>query len=253
MGNYRQHLTLSSAVGVLYAAGTFALAGLHWVYGVVAAFLAAMSGLLPDLDHPLGVEVRGLTSTLGMISALAIWRRMSVDHPEVTFEVHICIVVCVYYGIRHGAKQILGRVMVHRGISHSFPTCAVWGSLAYLYYPSENQLVRMTMAAAVMAGFLSHLILDECFSVDIANHRVNRAFGTAMKFWAPSIWSTLAIYSLLGLLIWKVIEGWPNEPLAEIVAAKPGEPRWPWTLPDSWSSVFARRWSRFDAGSSTLR
>ena len=33
-------------------------------------------------------------------------------------------------------------VTVHRGISHSLPTCAVWGALAYLYYPSDQHLVR---------------------------------------------------------------------------------------------------------------
>ena len=43
----------------------------------------------------------------------------------------------------------------------------------------------MVMATAVILGFLSHLLLDEMFSVDLRGTRIKRSFGTAMKFWAP--------------------------------------------------------------------
>ena len=50
-----------------------------------------------------------------------------------------------------------------------------------------------------MVGFFSHLLLDEICSVDLKGARVNKAFGTAIKLWAPSAWSTLAMYGLLEL------------------------------------------------------
>jgi hypothetical protein len=65
------------------------------------------------------------------------------------------------------------------------------------------------MALAVMLGFFSHLLLDEICSVNLRGLRVNKAFGTAIKFWAPSPWTTLGMYLLLSYLSWQVIEQWP--------------------------------------------
>src|SRR4051812_26423929 len=61
VGNYRQHVGLAGFVGVLYAWGAYVGVGIHWLYGSVAALLATLGGLLPDLDHPIGVELKGFT------------------------------------------------------------------------------------------------------------------------------------------------------------------------------------------------
>ncbi len=106
------------------------------------------------------------------------------------------------------------RLTVHRGMSHSVPTCLVWGALAYLYYPSGYHPIRVAMALAVILGFLSHLLLDEVCSVDLKGARVNRAFGTALKFWARSPWATLGMYAVLAYLSWRVIQDWPTDPAA---------------------------------------
>ena len=65
-----------------------------------------------------------------------------------------------------------------------------------------------------MVGFFSHLLLDEICSVDLKGARVNKAFGTAIKLWAPSPWTTLAMYGLLSYLAWMAIQRWPIGPYA---------------------------------------
>ena len=231
MGNYRQHLTFASSTGVIYALGIFTLSGLHWVYGTVAAMLATVGGLLPDLDHPTGTELKGFTGILAVLGAVAVWTRIARGAPDVPFELHLWAVVLVYIFIRHWMKMVLARMMVHRGISHSFHCCAVWGAATYLYYPSGSDLIRLTMATAITLGFLSHLILDEMFSVDISNTRVKRSFGTAMKFWAPSLPATLAMYALLSVLSYEVIERWPAGSLPQILAEKVPAVVIPWPPP----------------------
>src|SRR4051812_378542 len=149
MGNYRQHMTFASTLGIAYALGTAALGGLHWVYGTVAALLTTLGGLLPDLDHPIGVELKGFTGILGVLTAVAVWHRLARGVPDLPFEMHLWAAVIAYVFVRHGMRRTMAKMMVHRGIMHSFPTCAVWGALAYLYYPVDSHVVRILMASAV--------------------------------------------------------------------------------------------------------
>ena len=224
MGNYRQHLTFASGLGVLYAGAAYALGGVHWIYGSVAALLTSISGLLPDIDSQTGVEMKTFTGVLGVLAATAVWKGLDQLEPPTAFELHLWAMVATYLVVRYGIRGIVGRLAVHRGMSHSFPTAAIWGSLAYLYYPSNEHSLRVMMAAGVILGFLSHLVLDEMFSVDLKGARVNKAFGTAMKFWAPSIWSTLGIYALLSLLSWQVVQVWPDDPFRLTSPTPPSVP-----------------------------
>ena len=210
MGNYRQHITFAGVLGSVYALGAFLLAGIHWLYGSVAVLLTTISGLLPDLDSDSGVEMKGFTGILGVLVAVSVWQEMAHLDPPVPFEIHLWAVFLAYVSVRHGFRRIVTRLTVHRGISHSLPTCAVWGALTYLYYPSTHHIIRLTMAVAVIVGFLSHLLLDEICSVDLSGVRVNKAFGTAIKLWAPSPWSTLGMYGLLSYLAWRVVQVWPE-------------------------------------------
>jgi membrane-bound metal-dependent hydrolase YbcI (DUF457 family) len=233
LGSYRQHIAFAGFLGVAYGWAAFILAGIHWLYGSVAVLLTTLGGLLPDLDSETGVELKGFTGILGVLAAVAVWQSMGDFNPEPVFEFHLWAAILAFMGVRHGVRRILGRLSKHRGISHSVPTCAVWGALTYLYYPSDWQQIRLAMAIAVMLGFFSHLLLDEICSVDLRGARVNKAFGTAIKFWAPSPWTTLAMYILLSFLAWRVIEQWPGN-LSTLTARVPA-PRLPFQPPERFS------------------
>ncbi len=224
MGSYRQHLGFASVLGVVFAWGTYVLAGVHWMYGSVAFLLTTLSGLLPDLDSNSGVELKGFTGILGVLAAVTVWHKMGKVHPEPAFEVHLWAVVLAFIVVRHGLVRAMTRLAKHRGISHSIPACATWGALAYLYYPHGGHVVRVLMAAAVIIGFFSHLLLDEICSVDLRGARVNKAFGTAIKLWAPSPWTTLGVYLLLSYLSYRVILDWPEGPFQYAPPAPPTLP-----------------------------
>lgn len=231
MGNYRQHVGFAGFCGLAYAWGAFVLAGLHWLYGSVAALLATLGGLLPDLDSDSGIEMRGFTGVLGVLAAMAVWQHIAVYESNLPFELHLWACILAYLAVRHGLRRIVSKLTVHRGISHSLPMGAVWGAFAYLYYPSPHHIIRALMALAIMVGFLSHLLLDEMCSVDLAGRRVNKAFGTALKLWAPSPWSTLAIYGLLSYLAWRIIGQWPEgSPLDRLSLPRP-KLDFPWPPP----------------------
>ena len=232
MGNYRQHLTFAWLLGAAYSVGAYLLAGLDWLYGSFAILFATIGGLLPDLDSPSGVELKGFTGLLGVLGALAVWYEVGRIDPPPVFELHLWSMVVTFLLIRHGLRRIMSRLTVHRGISHSFPTLAVWAELTYLHYPAESHFVRLMMACAVGLGFFSHLFLDEICSVDLKGARLNKAFGTAMKFWAPSIGSTLLMYGLLSFLTYQVIQKWPDDSTPGITRIKAAINRSTW--PAGW-------------------
>ncbi len=202
----------------------------------MAVLLATLSGLLPDLDSASGVEMKGFTGILGVLAAVTVWDKMGTANPAPAFELHLWAMVIAFVVVRHGLRRFMTKIAVHRGISHSLPTCAVWAALAYLFYPTGkhdypgDHILRLTMATAVTIGFLSHLLLDEICSVDLKGARVNKAFGTALKFWAPSPWTTLGMYAVLSYLTWKVVQVWPGEPFQWVAPPPPPIPQF--TLPD---------------------
>src|SRR5262245_1594977 len=104
MGNYRQHVTFASVLGAAYAWGAYVAAGIHWLYGSVAALLATLGGLLPDLDSDSGVELKGFTGILGVLAAVAAWQGLTRHDPDIPFELHLWATVLVYVAVRHGLR-----------------------------------------------------------------------------------------------------------------------------------------------------
>src|SRR5262249_18761734 len=91
---------------------------------------------------------------------------------------------------------------VHRGMFHSIPALLIAGLAAYLLYPARDGRLRLFLAGGVMLGFLSHLVLDEAYSVDFtgARLRLNRYAGSALKLASRSRAATLPTSLRLGAL-----------------------------------------------------
>ena len=121
MGNYRQHITFAATLGVAYGWATFVLAGIHWLYGSVAALLTTLGGLLPDLDSDTGVELKGFTGILGVLVAVAVWQEMEGVEPAPAFEFQLWAVVGAYVLVRHGLRRALSRMARHRGSAIASP------------------------------------------------------------------------------------------------------------------------------------
>ncbi len=95
---------------------------------------------------------------------------------------------------------------------HSVPAMFIAGLATYLMYHSDNERLRVFLAGAVMLGFLSHLVLDEIYSVDFmgVGLHLNKYAGSAVKFVSKSWTATLTTYLLLGFLAWRAWIDWPR-------------------------------------------
>jgi hypothetical protein len=159
--------------------------------------------MLPDLDSDSGVPVRELFSLLAVVVPILLIDRLRLagfDGPKL-----LVLLAGIYVLIRYGISRIFNRITVHRGMFHSIPAMFVCGMSAYLLFHHKEITHRLFVAAAVMLGFLSHLVLDELYSVDFmgARIRLNKYAGSAVKLYSSSLTATAICYAVLGALVWR--------------------------------------------------
>jgi len=200
MAGYRRHISVSGILGVGYGVTSYYFFEFTPVQGVLAGVLTWIAGMLPDLDSQSGKPVREIFSLLAALTPLTMmghlltWGR----NPE---EVML-LAVLLYACIRYGGAWILGKLAVHRGMFHSIPAMLIAAELAFLAFQSDSVNVRLLMAGGVAVGFLSHLLLDELYSVEWSGVRLrlNKYAGSAFKLFGGEFLPNVVTYALLGVL-----------------------------------------------------
>lgn len=203
MANFQTHLNggiLVSAVATL----SLQIADLVQDGQVMVLFILGVVGsLLPDIDSNSSKPVRGFFSVLGVGLAFAMTLPLTARLGPLVLA---GLWIGVYLFVRYGLFEIFTRLTVHRGIWHSWLGIAValltTTNLAYWIW---DQSPEPAWIAGLMVGigYLTHLVLDELFSVDLVNARLKRSFGTALKpFSSSSPWSSLAMMVVIAILAW---------------------------------------------------
>jgi hypothetical protein len=208
MASYRGHLTFSSLLGAAYGGVGYGLWDLDWGPAFLGAGLTTIGGLLPDLDSDSGVPVRELFGLAAVVVPVLLFNRISQvhinGHPLTTEQV-LVILGGVYLCIRFVLSGVFKRITVHRGMYHSIPAMLIAGLVVFLAYENSepNMRARLYLAGGVMLGFLSHLVLDELYSVNFMGVavRLNKYAGSALKFRSPSVGATGLTYAILGGLL----------------------------------------------------
>ena len=202
MANFNTHLIGGFAVrGVLglvaYKAGL--VTGNEFV---ACTLIGTAGGLLPDIDSDnstpikIGFDLLSLTlaftlvihwrASLSLVSMLALW------------------LVC-YAVVRYGIFKVFANLTVHRGIIHSVPYMAI---LAIGFVCVNAYVLKTPVLASwfyglfLFIGAMTHLTLDELYSVDLLGRRLKRSSGTAMKFYRDDQrYRYLGLYALLATLL----------------------------------------------------
>ncbi len=200
MASYRGHLAFASALGAAYGGVAVWRWGFDWGPVVLAFGLTTVGGLLPDLDSDSGVPVRELFGAAATIVPILLYHRLK--DAGFTVEQTLVLLGGLYLLIRYGISRIFKQYTVHRGMFHSIPGLGIAVLATYLLYHNPDPFLRWYEAGAVGLGFLSHLALDELYSVDFngVRLRLNKYAGSALKFWSPSRTATGLTYLILAAL-----------------------------------------------------
>jgi hypothetical protein len=209
MAGFKTHISVSTALGVGYGAAAYGYWHLPPSTCILAAGLCGVSGMLPDLDSGPG---RPLHETCMFASAAL--PMLLIDHFEawgMNHEMMAIAAAVLYFLIRFGLPEILKRLTVHRGVIHSLPTALIFGELTFLLSSGADERLRLFKAGGVVLGFLSHLILDEIWSVEFFSKHpgLKKSFGTALKIFGKGWMPNLLNFMVLGLITFTLL----NEPL----------------------------------------
>ena len=202
MAGFRTHITVSSFCGIAYGGAAVQPLGFSTEAAFLAAGVTAVGGMLPDLDSDSGIPVRELFGLAAAVIPLLLVRRMM--HAHMTPEAILASLLFAYILIRYGAAMVFKQFTVHRGMFHSIPAMFIAGLCVYLAYHSPDRGIRVLLACGVMLGFLSHLILDEVYSVDWrgAKPKLKASAGSSFKFGSSSLIATATCYLILGGLLY---------------------------------------------------
>jgi hypothetical protein len=196
MAGFKTHVTVSSLLGAGYGGAAYLMYGVPWPTCVLAGGLCGVSGMLPDLDSHSGTPLReSMAFAAAVVPIMLLYRfqRMGMSH-----ELMILAAAATYLLIRFGGTALLKHCTVHRGMFHSLPAAAIFGEIAFLLAAGDDLGLRTYNAGAVVLGYLSHLVLDELYSV--GGLRLKHSFGTALKLFGPSLWANLSTYAKLAVL-----------------------------------------------------
>ncbi len=208
MASYRGHLLFSSVLGAAYGGLAAWYWNLDWGPAVLGAALTTAGGLLPDLDSDSGVPVRELFGAAATVIPLFLFPRLRAS--QLTEEQALAVMIGVYVLVRFGLSALFKRWTVHRGMFHSIPAMCIAGLTMFLVYHSPDVRIRLYLAGGVMLGFLSHLVLDELYSVDFngVQIKLNKFAGSALKLGSKSLVATAFTYLLLAGLVYLALLDW---------------------------------------------
>ncbi|WP_084191131.1 metal-dependent hydrolase [Methylomarinum vadi] len=203
MANFNTHVTVASAASGL-AASTAAYVGL--IEAMDAAwymFIGVIGGMLPDIDADNSTPVKRLFTFLAGLCGVSVW---TIFAPFLESQRLLLAAAVGFLLVRYPLFFLFQQTTVHRGVFHSLLGALFFGLLAVCvnhYFLHWTVLQSWLSGIFLVFGFIVHLCLDEVFSVDLANGRMKKSFGTALKLFSynDATASSLLLVAAIALYI----------------------------------------------------
>ena len=198
MATFKKHISFGIIWAVLISAAAVLSGMLDILQAVIVFTLAVIGAGLPDIDSDTSRPVQILFGVIGVVCPVVMYKLFLGENA--TMEAVFISILFLYLFIQHVLSKIFLKYTHHRGIYHSIPAAVISGELIFLIFASSALTPRLFFAAAVAGGYLSHLVLDEIYSVDLGGLKIKSSFGSAVALTAPSKIVTMLAYLLLMIL-----------------------------------------------------
>jgi len=181
MANFTTHIAAGTVVAGALATVTLA-ADVVAPENLVAVTMAGVLGsVLPDVD------LKDSRPSRAMFAGLAIFFSFAVlFHAATRYSIAELWILWLgtLIAVRYGLHAIFHRIAVHRGIWHSILAavfCSAATAVIFKHGLGRHEGVAWLAASFMFIGYLTHLVLDEVYSVDVMGTRIKASFGTALK------------------------------------------------------------------------
>lgn len=181
MANFTTHIAVGTLVSGTLATLTLA-ADVVAPENLIAVTMAGMLGsVLPDIDlkdsRPAGALFSGLAVFLSFVALFNFAHQYSIAEMWLIW-------MGTFLLVRHGVKALFHKFSYHRGIWHSvIAGLFFWfvTAIVFKYVLGRHEGVAWLAGGFLFAGYMTHLVLDEIYSVDVLDTRIKASFGTALK------------------------------------------------------------------------
>jgi hypothetical protein len=241
MAKFTTHILVGTVVSGTLATLTLA-ANVIAPQNLVAVTLAGCLGsVLPDIDLKDSRPSRALFAGLAIFFSFAILfhfaDRLSIVEMWILWLGTLLLV-------RFGLHTVFHKFCVHRGIWHSLAAalvCSFATAIIFYYAFGRPDGVAWLAGGFMFIGYLTHLVLDEIYSVDVIGNHIKKSFGTAVKlvdFRYPAASAGMVIACVLLILLLPPISTFADGIASRSMWAGLHERLLPH---DTWFGIFAER------------
>jgi hypothetical protein len=181
MANFKTHFVAATTISGLASVSLLTLQlAKPWETGSYF-LLGILGGLLPDIDSDKSTPLTMIFYFLSTYCAFASVFNLAIQY---SYAELFIVWFAVYFAIRYLVYQLFTKMTIHRGVFHSLLAVVFMALLTVnLSYHALHKPPYMSWYAGAFLGigYLVHLTLDECYSVDLHNRRMKKSFGTALK------------------------------------------------------------------------
>lgn len=199
MANFTTHIAVGTVVSGALATLTLA-ANVIPHDSLVAVTLAGVLGsVLPDIDLKDSRPSRAMFAGLGIFFSFAVLFACAGKFSIIELWI---LWLGTLVGVRYGLHAVFHRIATHRGIWHSLLAtvfCGLITAVVFKYILAEADGICWLAAGFLAIGYLTHLVLDELYSVDVMDTRLKASFGTALKLLDIHHWEHSAAMAVAAL------------------------------------------------------
>ncbi len=183
MANFTTHIAVGTVVSGAAATLTLA-ADVIAPESLIAVTLAGVIGsVLPDIDlkdsRPSRALFAGLAVFFSFVVLFAVAPKYSIAEMWIAW-------LGTLVAVRYIGHSLFTSFSYHRGIWHSIIAGLFFWFLTaviFHYLMGFHEGVAWLGGGFLFVGYMTHLILDEIYSVDVYDTRLKASFGTALKIY----------------------------------------------------------------------
>jgi hypothetical protein len=183
MANFTTHIAVGTVVSGALATLTLA-ADVIAPENLIGVTLAGVLGsVLPDIDLKDSRPSRALFSGLAVFFSFCVL--FSLAYKYSVAEMWL-LWLGTLVAVRYGVKSMFHMFSYHRGIWHSVLAGLMWWFLTTIVFHvvlGRHEGVAWLAGGFLFVGYLTHLVLDEIYSVDVMDTRIKASFGSALKLY----------------------------------------------------------------------